>query len=67
MVNKSPEQTAHADGEEECEGEEVREGELLGVGESPKGDCSEGDEREGYETEKTTADMLVVEGMAAGL
>jgi hypothetical protein len=67
MVNEGPEQTTHANGEEECEGEEVGEGKLFGVGESSEGDCAKGDEREGYETEKTTADMLVVEGMAAGL
>jgi hypothetical protein len=67
MVNEGPEQTAHADGEEECESEEVREGKLLGLGKSSEGDCGEGEEREGYETEKTTADMLVVEGVAAGL
>ena len=67
MVNEGPEETAHANGEEECESEKVGEGELLGFSEGSECDCAEGNEREGYETEKTTADMLIVEGMAAGL
>ena len=67
MVNECPEKPTHANGEKECEGEQVREGKLLGVGECTDGDCAESDERESYETEKTTADVLVVEGMAAGL
>jgi hypothetical protein len=67
MVHKGPKETAHTNGEEECEGEEVRKGKLLGLSESANGDGAEGDEREGDETEKTTPDMLVVEGVAAGL
>jgi hypothetical protein len=67
MVNESPEKTAHANREEECESEKVRECKLLRIGESSEGDCAESDEREGYETEKTTADMFIVEGMAARL
>jgi len=66
-VNERPEKPAHANSEKECERKEIREGKLLGVGEGAEGDCAESDEGESYETEKTTADVLVVEGMAARL
>ena len=67
MVHERPEKPAHADGEEKREGKEVGECELLRIREGTEGHCGKGDKGKGDETEKATADMLVVESVVTGL
>ena len=67
MVHERPEKPSHADGEEKREGKEVGECELLRIREGTEGHCGKGDKGKGDETEKATADMLVVESVVAGL
>ena len=67
MVDELPEQTAHANGEEEEECEKIGEGKLLAVADRTVGNKAKGDDGQCNEAEETTAYMLVVEGVAAGL
>ena len=67
VVDKRPEKPTHADREEEGEREEVGEGELLGVAEGAKTHGGKRDNGQCDEAEETTADMLVIKHVAAGL
>lgn len=67
MMDELPKEATHADGEEEEKCEEVGEGKLLLIADSSESHKGIGNDRQCNEAEKTTAYMLVVEGMAAGL